>query len=51
MIPKFAKISITCDFVTFLVNLDTHTFEDLGLGDRLRGFGEAEADLDLCDRL
>ena len=46
-----AKISVTCTFVTFLVNFDTHTLEDLGLGDLLRGLGEAEADLDLCDRL
>ena len=49
--PKLANISVTCPFVTFLVNFDTHTFEDLGLGDRLRGLGDADADLDFCARL
>ena len=35
----------------FLVSLETHTLEDLGLGDRLRGLGEREAERDFCDRL
>ena len=46
-----ANISVTCPFVTFRVNFDTQIFEDFGLGDRLRGFGDTEADLDFCERL
>ena len=51
MTPKLANISVTCPFVTFLVSLETHTLEDLGLGDLFLGLGEAEADRDFCDRL
>ena len=46
-----ANISVTCPFVIFRVNFDTQIFEDFGLGDRLRGFGDTEADLDFCERL
>ena len=39
-----------CPLFTFLVSLDIHTLQDLGVGERcLRGLGEA--DLDLCDLL
>lgn len=39
-----------CPLFTFLVSLDIHTLQDLGVGERcLRGFGDT--DLDLCDLL
>lgn len=39
-----------CPLFTFLVSLDIHTLQDLGVGERcLRGLGDA--DLDRCDLL